>query len=169
MSRNKLLRWTAYSIELLVLYIVQLTPGLIPAVFGARPLLLIPAAIAIAMFEGDTGGMIAGIVAGLLIDSGGSGVIGFHALLLGVACYFIGYLTMELIKTNLLTSLLFALILIPVICILQWVFYYLVWGYAGGAYVFRTHYLPKMLFTFAVMPLVYLFNRAFALRLREAA
>ena len=107
MSRNNFLRWMTYVIELVLLYLIQSTPGLIPEIFGARPVLLIPAAIMIAMFEGDTGGMVIGILSGLLIDLSGGSVLGVHAILLGVLCYFIGLSTMDLIKTNFFTALLF--------------------------------------------------------------
>ena len=37
MSRNNFLRWMIYVIELVLLYLIQSTPGLIPEIFGARP------------------------------------------------------------------------------------------------------------------------------------
>ncbi|HCB90399.1 MAG TPA: rod shape-determining protein MreD, partial [Ruminococcaceae bacterium] len=46
-----------YSIEILVLFVLQETPGLIPEIGGARPVMLIPAAVCIAMFESETPAM----------------------------------------------------------------------------------------------------------------
>ena len=34
---NKLIRYLAYVLELLVLFMLQETPGLLPSIFGARP------------------------------------------------------------------------------------------------------------------------------------
>ena len=48
---NKLIRYLAYVLELLVLFMLQETPGLLPSIFGARPVLLFPAVVAIAMLE----------------------------------------------------------------------------------------------------------------------
>ena len=48
---NKVIRYLAYTLELLVLFMLQETPGLLPPLFGARPVLLFPAVITIAMFE----------------------------------------------------------------------------------------------------------------------
>ena len=49
MERLKYLRYFAYTIEILVFFMVQETPGLVPDLFGARPVLLIPVALSIAM------------------------------------------------------------------------------------------------------------------------
>ena len=168
MSRHQFLRWMTYIIELVLLYIIQCTPGLIPAVYGARPVLLIPAAVTIAMFEGDIGGMIAGILSGLLIDLGGGSVLGVHAILLGILCYFIGLATMDLIKTNFFTALLFGAVSILLVCLIQWAVFYVLWNYGENAYALTRHYLPKAAYTFCIVPLVYLFNRFFALRLSDA-
>ena len=46
---NKVIRYLAYTLELLVLFMLQETPGLLPPLFGARPVLLFPAVITIAI------------------------------------------------------------------------------------------------------------------------
>ena len=168
MSRNNFLRWMTYVIELVLLYLIHSTPGLIPEIFGARPGLLIPAAIMIAMFEGDTGGMVIGILSGLLIDLSGGSVLGVHAILLGVLCYFIGLSTMDLIKTNFFTALLFGAVSILLVCLIQWFLFYVVWNYGNNSYALVRHYLPKSAYTFCVVPLLYFFNRFFALRLSDS-
>ena len=66
---------------------VQETPGLLPEIGGARPVLLIPAAISIAMFESEFAGIGFGLLCGLFLDIGMGGVLGFHGLLLAAACY----------------------------------------------------------------------------------
>ena len=50
MNRYKGIRFFAYVLEILVLFMVQETPGLLPPILGARPVLLIPAALSIAFF-----------------------------------------------------------------------------------------------------------------------
>ena len=51
MKRFRVLRYIAYTIEIIVFFIIQQTPGLIPSVYGILPTLLIPIACSIAMFE----------------------------------------------------------------------------------------------------------------------
>ena len=169
MSVRRVFRWILYFLELVAVYVLQTTPGIIPAVSGARPVLLIPAALTIAMFEGDIGGMAVGIAAGLLIDMGGSDILGFHAIVLAILCFVLGSMTMQIFRTNLLVALLAAVVAVPVVIVLQWVFFYILPGYGDLQYVFMGSILPKMVYTFAVMPLFYLFNRVIALRLSEAA
>lgn len=168
MDRYKTLRWIAYFSEIIIFYILQNTPGLLPEIMGARPVLLISTVLTIAMFEGELAGIGVGIIAGLLIDFGGSGILGFHAIVLVIVCYFVGLLTMNLIRTNLLTALALSAIAIPLIFTLQWVFFYVVWGYGTDGYVYVTHILPRALYTFLTVPIVYFFNRAIGHRLREA-
>ena len=169
MSGRRVFRWILYFLELVAVYVLQTTPGIIPAVSGARPVLLIPAALTIAMFEGDIGGMAVGIAAGLLIDMGGSDILGFHAIVLAILCFVLGSMTMQIFRTNLLVALLAAVVAVPVVIVLQWVFFYILPGYGDLQYVFMGSILPKMVYTFAVTPLFYLFNRVIALRLSEAA
>ncbi|HBT91305.1 MAG TPA: rod shape-determining protein MreD, partial [Ruminococcaceae bacterium] len=65
MSRYRVIRYLGYSIEILVLFVLQETPGLIPEIGGARPVMLIPAAVCIAMFESETPAMAFGLAGGL--------------------------------------------------------------------------------------------------------
>ena len=50
---NKVIRYLAYTLELLVLFMLQETPGLLPPLFGARPVLLFPAVITIHVRDGN--------------------------------------------------------------------------------------------------------------------
>ena len=105
-GRYRFIRYFAYALELLVLYMIQQTPGFLPSLFGARPILIIPAVLAIAMFEPEIPAMAFGIFGGLLIDFGIGDALGFHGIMLGVACYVISALSANLLRTNLLTSFL---------------------------------------------------------------
>lgn len=60
----------------------------------------------IAILENEKIGLGFGVFAGLLMDMGYGSVIGFHAIVLGVLGFFIGLLAVNLVKTNVLTSLL---------------------------------------------------------------
>jgi len=168
MDRYKTLRWIAYFSEIIIFYIVQNTPGLLPEILGARPVLLISTVLTIAMFEGEMAGIGVGIIAGLLIDFSGTGVLGFHAIVLVGICYFVGLLTMNLIRINLLTAMAMSAIAIPLIFTLHWLFFYVIWNNGSDGYVFVNHIMPRMLYTFLTVPLVYFFNRAIGHRLREA-
>ena len=51
MKRFRVLRYIAYTIEIIVLFIVQQTPGLMPSIYGILPTLLIPIACSIAIWR----------------------------------------------------------------------------------------------------------------------
>ncbi len=158
MLLKKMLRWVFYVVELLLLYLLQTTEA-VPAVYGVRPLLLVGAAMSIALFEGDIPGLAAGIAAGLLMDMGGAEVLGVHALMLGVAGYVLGSMTMELFKSNLPVLLLAMAVVVPAVGALEWLIFFVLPGYPGAAYAMQTHYAPQMLYTFAMTPLFYLLHR----------
>ena len=90
--------------ELLVLFMLQETPGLLPTIFGSRPLLVLPAVLTIALFEKELPAMIFGIVGGLLLDFGLSGVMGFHALILAVLCFLVSLLAQVYLQVNIVTA-----------------------------------------------------------------
>jgi rod shape-determining protein MreD len=166
MGKFKWLRYFAYTIELLVLFMVQETPGLIPQLFGARPVLLIPVALSIALYENEKAAMLFGLFSGLLIDFGMSEILGFHGLLLSVICYYIGLVAANLIKTNFLTAMITVIATTASVFLLQWVFFILLSNYEDAGYVLIAHYLPRFCYTVAVMPITYYFNRALAVQIR---
>ena len=103
---NKVARYLAYTLEILVLFMVQETPGLLPSVLGVRPVLLFPAVMAIAMFETEVPALAFGVMGGLFCDFGFSGMLGFHALVLGVLCFFISLLVRVYFQVNIATAVL---------------------------------------------------------------
>ena len=119
---NKLIRYLAYVLELLVLFMLQETPGLLPSIFGARPVLLFPAVVAIAMLEPEVPALLFGVVGGLFCDFGLSGMLGFHALVLGVLCFFISLLVRVYLQSNIATALLTGIVGIGLTVCLQWFF-----------------------------------------------
>lgn len=167
MNSYKVIRYFGYALELLVVFILQETPGLIPAFSGVRPVLLVPAAISIALFEEETPSMLFGLAGGLLTDFGYGGILGFHGLMLAAACYAVSLIAANLMRTNFLTAMLVGVVTSALSAFLQWVFFYVPYGYADPVYALYAHYLPIFCYTAAVTPLAYYFNRAVALRVRS--
>ncbi len=146
---------------------VQETPGLIPELFGARPVLLILAVLTIALFESELASMTFGLLGGLLIDFGVGATLGFHALILAVTCFFLSVLATNLIRTNFLTAMIAAVAVCGLITLLQWVFFYVMADYSDSIYALTAHYIPRFLYTVVLMPVIYYFNRAFAVQIRS--
>lgn len=155
---NKLIRYLAYVLELLVLFMLQETPGLLPSIFGARPVLLFPAVVAIAMLEPEVPALLFGVVGGLFCDFGLSGMLGFHALVLGVLCFFISLVIRAYLQNNMATAILTGVWSIGLVVLAQWFFLYF-FQYSYPAYALTHHYLPKYFYTLLFLPLPYLLNR----------
>ena len=170
-DRKKLLRYCAYTIEIIVIYLLNETPGLIPPVFGARPVLLLPVAVSIAVFESETAAIGFGLFCGILLDFGMSGgaSIGFHTLLLCILCYCAALMAIHLLRASLLSALLLSTVAVALILLLQWLFYYVFSGYEYPGFALVSHFLPRFVYTLLSVPLIYAFNRAFALNIRESA
>lgn len=162
---NRLIRYLAYVLELLLLFMIQETPGFLPAVAGVRPVLLLPAAVSIAMFEGEVPALAFGVAAGLLCDFGLSGTLGFHALVLGVLCFFVSHISRSFFQLNLFTACFTGVWTIALAVGAQWLFLYY-FSYSQPGYAFVHHYAPKYGYTLLFLPLLYLLNRALFQALR---
>ena len=66
-SRSQLLKWGCYVLALFVCAALQTTPGLFQ-LGEAKPLLVLPLCLAVAVFEGEFAGALLGTVGGLLWD-----------------------------------------------------------------------------------------------------
>ena len=78
--KHKAVRRTAIAVEILVIALLNDTVGLLPELFGGRPLLLISAALSVSACEEVAASVIFGAVCGALADIMSSGGIGFYAL-----------------------------------------------------------------------------------------
>jgi rod shape-determining protein MreD len=165
--KYRIIRYLGFALEILVVYVLQETPGLIPQVQGARPVMLLPVVLSIAMFESELPAMVFGLAGGLLIDFGAGGVLGFHGLLLAAACYFVSLMAANLFRTNFLTAMLVSVIVSAAAMLLQWSCFFVLYGYRWPVYALAEHYLPIYVYTAALMPLAYYFNRALALQVRS--
>ena len=66
-SRGQIVKWICYALLGLLCAVLQTTPGLFQ--FGAaKPLWLLPLALAVAVFEGEFAGAVFGAVCGLMWD-----------------------------------------------------------------------------------------------------
>lgn len=164
---NRIVRYLAYTLELLVLFMLQETPGLMPAIFGARPVLILPAVIAIAMFEEELPAMAFGIVGGLFCDFGLSCALGFHALILAVLCFFVSILSRVYLQVNMVTAIVTGIWSIGLTVCAQWLFLYYFF-YSMPTYALLHHYLPKYFYTLLFLPLLYLLNRGLSQAVRAS-
>lgn len=167
MKHSRLLRCLAYTIELVVLFVVQQAPGFLPEIHNGRPLLLVPLAVCVALFEPQMASMAFGAVCGLFLDVGcGSGVLGPHAMLLAAVCFAVSYLAQDLIQTTPVNALLICALTMGAIALLQWLLTYVAPGYPAPMYALVHHYLPRFAYTVALALPIYALNRLFAVHIQ---
>lgn len=163
------IKWAIYTAAFVLVAVLQFTPHLFPAVGGIGPLLLIPAAVCVAMFEGETAGAVFGIVAGILWDSQGTMVFGFDALFLLVFCLFISLLVKYIFRNTLLSALLFSLVSTVLLEFLSWFFFRSLFGDTDIVYAMRQIILPTVLYTVPFTVPFYYAARAFSARMKRDA
>ena len=137
-NRKKWIRYVLYAVEILLLFLLQDTPGLLPQIMGVKPLPVLSAALTIAMVEACTPAMAFGMYAGFLADIGSGAVFGYHALTFGVLCF-----------------LLMGLWSCAVAVLLDWLALYVAAGYSLTLYALVTKYLPIYFYTLLTIPACY--------------
>ncbi|MDD2955715.1 MAG: rod shape-determining protein MreD [Oscillospiraceae bacterium] len=157
--RNKIVvltvKYSLMTLMLILLYALQTTPSLF-ALWGVRPVLLIPAAVAIAMTEGEFAGGVFGAFCGLLCDLGSQTLFGFNGLILLLCCTGVGLLTIYLMRPSWRSALLYTAAVALLRGLIDFFFSYGMWGYEGVSLILLRETLPVAAYTTAVAPLFYL-------------
>ena len=149
-ARKRTMRLVAkhgcFVLALLLAYVLQTMPGFL-SFFGVKPVFLVPLALCIAAYEGAFAGAIYGALAGLLWDIAAGRVTGFFAILLMICCFLVSVaVSMYLRNTVLNLSLLSAGALL-LLCTIDFMFSYLLRGYAGLAHLYFFKLLPIVVFS----------------------
>ncbi|HQD37347.1 MAG: rod shape-determining protein MreD [Clostridiales bacterium] len=164
---KRYLKWTAYGLILLIASIAQSLPRFLPEIGSARPVLIIPIAVFIAMFEGPVGGASAGVAGGILWDLFSDRLFGFNALLLLIICCACGLMSQLLIRNNLISSMLMAAAALFTHGIIDWFIYDLMLENDQPLRVLLWCTLPGFVYSLAIAPLLYLLIYHAARRLRN--
>lgn len=154
-----------FSFLLLFFYVLQSVPGLF-VFYGVKPLWVIPAAVVIAMMEGEFVGGIYGALAGLLCDTSGFLLFGFNGFISALCCIMAGLLVVFLMRCNLLSCILFVFVTMLLRGSIEYFFSYGMWNYPGSWMIYTRSTLPTVaLSTLATVPIfwiVRLIHRRFA-------
>jgi len=152
-------RYLSYAMEITVAFILGNTPGLLPELFGAKPTLLLCAALTIALYEREIPAMIIGAICGSLIDLGYSNSIGFFAISLTVICFVVGYAANNLIVANFPNFIIYSVIAIGGLFTLYFMINF-VWAGIADSWVYYTdHIISRMAQTFIYSILFYFLNK----------
>ncbi len=161
-EKEKLLRIERYAVlgfALLVLSVLQNTPHCFPTVFGCRALLLVPAVVAIAMYERDVAGLFFGLFAGALWDVTSSGT-DHYAMLLVIAGFVCGSLVNNTLRVNIVTAWLMSALWLAVSTFGYWGVRYLIGGLDNAPAMLLRRYVPAFFYSLFLSPFLFLLVRA---------
>ena len=145
-SRSQLLKWGCYVLALFVCAALQTTPGLFQ-LGEAKPLLVLPLCLAVAVFEGEFAGALLGTVGGLLWDCTAGRTVGMLALELLLLCFAVSAVMQLYFKNSAANFALIASAAALLVLTLDWLFFYYMPGYSGAALRYVTFVLPGAVLT----------------------
>ncbi len=154
-----IVRYFAFGLEILLLFIIQATPNFIPEIFGGRPLLLIPAVLTIAYFEPEIPAMFFGIAGGVLLDLSYSDNIGYYTITLGIICFLLGWIFRDYMVVSFFNATAFSAVIIVGVISIYFLIFYIFAGKGEAGMYFLYHYVSKIIYTFVCGILLYFVNK----------
>ena len=158
-SSRVFFRYLAFALEILLLWVLQSTPKLMPEVFGAKPLLLLAAALSFAVCENAIPSLILGAVCGILADISAGGTVGYFAIAFTIVCFVISGLLGTYLNRNFLSGAVLSLGAVVLIMGLYFVFFRVFAGVPESGTLFVSRFLPRMAYTFLTFIPLYFLNR----------
>ena len=141
-SRSQLLKWGCYVLALFVCAALQTTPGLFQ-LGQAKPLLVLPLCLAVAVFEGEFAGALLGTVGGLLWDYAAGRTVGMLALELLLLCFGVSVLVQLYLQGSTWNFALISMVTAALVLSLDWLFFYYMPGYSWAGSRWLTFVLPS--------------------------
>ena len=155
---NRVIRYVTYVIELIILFMLQETPGILPPIFGVRPLLTLALAVTVSLIEPELFSMGFGVLVGITMDLGVGLPLGTCGVILAIACSGISALAKRKIHVTLGSAIITAVWCLAVLMAVLWLCDYVFMGYSQIYIALINHYVPVYVYTILVMPLVYILN-----------
>ena len=155
----KIIRYAAFSLEIILLYVLQSASGLIPELFGSKPVLLISCALSIAAVDEVVPSLVFAAVCGALADLSASGTVGFFAILLTLVCYALSCLMRYYFNSGAVAALSLCAAAVVLIFGLHFLLFRLTAGLDGAGELFINHYISRIVYTFSAAAPLYFLNR----------
>ena len=143
---SQIFKWVCYTLLMLLCTVLQTMPGLFQ-LGAAKPLYLLPLALAVSVFEGKFAGAVFGAVCGLMWDWLAGRTVGMLALELLLLCFAVSAVVQLYFKNSAANFALIASAAALLVLTLDWLFFYYMPGYAGAAERFLWAVLSSALLT----------------------
>ena len=129
---SQIFKWVCYTLLMLLCTVLQTMPGLFQ-LGAAKPLYLLPLALAVSVFEGEFAGAIFGAVCCLMWDYTAGRTVGMLALELMLLCFGVSVVVQLYLKDTPSNFVLLAVVCALLVLSADWLFFYYMPGYSGAA------------------------------------
>ena len=154
-------KWLCYAGLLLLAYLLQTMPGFL-TFFAAKPIWIVAVAVCVAMYEHVLPSAIFCGIAGLLWDISSDRLFGFNGMILLLCGVTISLLSIYYLHTKIINSLWFCFATLLIQGLLDYLFFFVLWRYAGAESVLWLRILPCMAFTLVIVAPVFYTTRRIA-------
>ncbi len=147
------------GIVIVIAAVLQNTHGVMPAMFSASAMLLIPVVVSISMFESETVSLFFGLLAGLLWDFTSPSGNYFHSIILCVVAFFISMLIRMRVRNTLFSSMILTFLTSFLHNTLYWIINVLIPAPAGAGRAYFSFYFLSCVYTLLTGIVIYLIIR----------
>ncbi len=144
------------GVIIVVAAVLQNTPNVMPAMFSASAMLLIPVVVSISMFESETVSLFFALLAGLLWDftsvSGGY----FHSIILCTVAFFVSMLIRMRVRNTLFSSMILTFLTVFLHNTLYWIINVLSSSPVGAVRAYFSFYFLSCIYTLLTGIVIYL-------------
>lgn len=158
-KKNLIIRRLLIALVILALAVLQSIRGGINEIFGIRALILIPAVVAAAMYEREIAGVLYGLLAGALWDIFAAGN-NFNAIFLVITGFASAMLINIFMRNNFVTHLIISAGAAGIYSLIYWLYHFVIINSGGAFYMLIRYYLPGVILTAVLSPLIFLLIRA---------
>lgn len=144
--RRKILKFFTYALVVFASYIIQTTPGMLEFM-GVSPILVLPACICLAVYEGEFAGGIFGFFAGALCDCAAETVFGFNAFFYLIFCTAAGLFAIYFFRRSVMNVMLACLISMTLCSLIEFFFVYFLYSYSGLSAFFYLVVAPQIVYS----------------------
>lgn len=143
------LRWFLYLVLIFICFLIMCSGT------HLKPILLIPAAICISANTGELQSAAFGILCGFLIDISCNKLFGYNAVLLCIFCVAVSLLYSNLLRNKFINSFVVTSVVSFIHGLLDFNFYYDIWGYEDSGLIFRNYTVPVWIMTIISSVVIY--------------
>ncbi len=160
-KRYRAAKWLIYTLLLLMCTVIMRS-----GVFGNwQPVLLIPLAVAVSMYEDELSSCIFALFCGYMTDIGFGFLFGFSAVWLMAVCVLSSLLVRNLIRVNLINFCIISAAAVMLEFSMDYFFNVFLWNIPKGEIILMRSILPTAIATMIVSPALYFLTRLVVRRL----